>query len=401
MTTTNAMKTMRFVFAAVLLLGGTSVALAQESVSAKALETIRTKAAESHSDAVLVYKDDKPILEWYAGNKTPGPIELMSCTKSIVSVAIGRLIDTGKIKSLDQPVSDFYPEWKQGKKKLITIRHLLNHTSGLQNLPNTTIEIYPSPDFVKLALAAELSDDPGSKFSYNNKAVNLLAGITRLACGQRLDEYCRDELFRPMGITEYDWILDRAGNPHCMAGLKLTAKDFAKFGQLVLDKGAWNGTRIVSEKWIEDSLAPGQSLAPTCGLLWWRVLSVTNIVIDDAKFKELEAAGVDKAFLEKVLPLKNRVFANSEDYFKALTEVLGADCRTIINQKVAGKSDSLSRKTYGKLLGFNANGYLGQYLVIYPEQHLVAVRQVQSSPKYNARTDGFDDFIDLVRSLGQ
>ena len=79
----------------------------------------------------------------------------MSATKSIVSLAIGRLIDSGKITSLDQPVSDFYPEWKQGRKKLITVRHLLNHTSGIQNPPITT-EIYASPDFVQLALAAEL-----------------------------------------------------------------------------------------------------------------------------------------------------------------------------------------------------------------------------------------------------
>jgi len=394
------MKSILFVIAAPLLLGGNADALAQDGVAAKSLATIRARAAESHSDAVLVLQDDRILLEWYAGDKPAGPIELMSCTKSIVNIAIGRLVDAGKIKSVNQPVYDFYPEWKQGKKKLITIRHLLNHTSGLQNIPNTTVEIYPSPDFVKLALAAELADEPGSKFSYNNKAVNVLAGIVQVASGQRLDHYCRDELFRRMGITDYAWTTDKAGNPHCMSGLQLTAKDFAKFGQLILNKGTWNETRIVSEKWIEDSLAQGQPFDPSCGLLWWRIPSTTRYEIDDAKFKELEAAGVDKTFLGKLLPLKNKVFDSREDYNKVLAEVLGADFRSILTEQLAAKNLSLSRRTFGKFIGTSANGYLGQYLVIYPEQHRVAVRQVQSSPKYNEQTDRFDDFIELVRSLG-
>src|SRR5580765_2335722 len=116
------------------------------------------RAAATHSDAVLVLKDGKPLAEYYskAGKRK---IELMSCTKSIVNFGIGRLIDQGKIKSLDQPVYEFYPEWKQGRKQLITIRHLLDHTSGLQAL-RTTEEIYPAPDFIQLALAAEMETDP-------------------------------------------------------------------------------------------------------------------------------------------------------------------------------------------------------------------------------------------------
>jgi CubicO group peptidase (beta-lactamase class C family) len=139
------------------------------------LEQLKTRAEKANSDALVIVKDGKLVADWSFG-KPVGAIEAMSATKSVVSLAIGRLIDQGKIKSLDQPVADFYPEWKQGRKKQITIRHLLNHTSGLENKPITT-EIYDSPNFVQFALAAELSDDPGSRFSYNNKAVNLLAGL--------------------------------------------------------------------------------------------------------------------------------------------------------------------------------------------------------------------------------
>jgi CubicO group peptidase (beta-lactamase class C family) len=98
---------------------------------------------------------------------------------------------------------------------------LLNQTSGLQNLRTTTPEIYPSPDFVQLALAAELSSDPGSKFSYNNKAVNLLVGVVKQASGMRMDQYVATEVFEPLVIKDFTWTLDRAGNPHGMAGLQI------------------------------------------------------------------------------------------------------------------------------------------------------------------------------------
>ena len=130
-------------------------------INAPALDRLKTRAEKSGSDAVVVIKDGKLVANWNFGTPA-GPIEAMSATKSIVNLAVGRLIDQGKIKSLDQPVGDFFNEWRQGRKAKITIRHLLNHTSGLQNQAHTG-DIYASPDFVQLALAAELSDDPGAQ----------------------------------------------------------------------------------------------------------------------------------------------------------------------------------------------------------------------------------------------
>ncbi len=383
----------------VLLLCSSIATVSQppSGIKKEALEKLLKRAAETHSDAVMIFKDSQLVGEYFSQER--GKIELMSCTKSIVSLAIGKLIDAGKIKSLDQPVYEFYPEWKQGRKKLIAIRHLLNHTSGLQNVPNTGVEIYPSSDFVKLALAAELSDEPGSKFSYNNKAVNLLAGIVQVASGKRMDIYVRDEILQPLGITDFDWTLDAAGNPHAMAGLQLKAADFAKFGMLLLNKGQWESKRIVSEKWIEESLQQGQPYNPTCGLLWWRIPSYERPIIDDEKFKELEAAGVSKPFLSKLEPLRNKPFDSMPLFVKTLAEMLGQQWNEILNQELGSKGLTLSRKKYGDIIGYNANGSLGQFLVIYPQQKLVAVRQIRWSEKYSQQTDTFDDFFDLVRSL--
>ena len=103
-------------------------------INLAALERLKVRAGQANSDAVVIVKDGKIIADW-TFDKPAGPIEAMSATKSVVNLAIGRLIDQKKIQSIDQLVYDFYPEWKQGRKRLITIRHLLNHTSGLENNP--------------------------------------------------------------------------------------------------------------------------------------------------------------------------------------------------------------------------------------------------------------------------
>src|SRR5690606_9210339 len=141
------------------------------------------------------------------------------------------------------PVHAFFPAWRQGEKRAITIRHLLEHTSGLRASP-TTEEIYASPDFVRLALGADLVSKPGAAFAYNNKAVNLLVGIVGIVAGRPLDDLVRAELFAPLGITEFAWMRDRAGNPHGMSGLSLGAHDLARIGQMLLDGGQWKGRRI-------------------------------------------------------------------------------------------------------------------------------------------------------------
>jgi len=121
------------------------------------------------------------------GSTRSEPIQTMSVTKSVVGLVIGRLVTLGKLASIEEPVHALFPEWRQGRKKLITVRMLLEHTSGLQNVPMTVEEIYPSPDFVQLALAAELEAEPGTAFAYNNKAVNLLAGVVERADGRKLE----------------------------------------------------------------------------------------------------------------------------------------------------------------------------------------------------------------------
>src|SRR5690625_494296 len=147
-----------------------------------ALQALLTRALATHTDALALHWRGKRQV-WALGS-APGPIETMSVTKSVVGLVIGRMVTLGHLASIDEPVHSLFPEWRQGRKREVTIRMLLEHTSGLQNVPMTTEEIYPSPDFVQLALCAELASAPGERYSYNNKAVNLLAGVVERATGR-------------------------------------------------------------------------------------------------------------------------------------------------------------------------------------------------------------------------
>ncbi len=357
------------------------------------------RAEDARSDALVVMKDGKLVGEWHFG-RPDGLIETMSMTKSIVNLAIGRLIDAGKIKSIDEPVYTFFPEWKQGKKKLVTLRHLLNHTSGMQAERTTGGEIYPSPDFVKLALAAELSDEPGTKFFYNNKAVALLAAIVQLASGKRLDLFVRDELFTPLGITQYEWKLDGAGNPHALAGLRLRAIDLARIGVMLADDGVWAGKRLVSHAWIAESMKPGQALVPTCGLLWWLIPAWKKFTIDDGVVKAWRDAKLEESFIARVLPIKDKVFER-DAFFAELGKIFGDPKIETWHEHTWKRGLPDGKLISGPIVAYEAQGWLGQYLIVVPKERLVVVRMVRSTGADDdeKKIDSFSKLPDLALSL--
>jgi len=372
---------------------------AEVGIDPGALEKLRKRAEQGDSDAVVVVKDGRMVADWDFGRER-GPIETASVTKSIVSLGIGRLVDSGRLKSLDQPVSDFYPEWIQGRKRQITIRHLLNHTSGLQNVPSS-VEINVSPNFVQFALAAELSDSPGSKFSYNNKAVNLLAGIVWRASGTRMDRLIAKQIFEPLEITDFGWSLDRSGNPMGMAGLQIRAIDLAKIGQLMLDEGSWNGKTILSRSWVRQSVEPSQTLAPNCGLLWWLLVGSERYTLDDQFIDHLKARGMTEKSVAKLIALKGKVFG-MEAAWDAVRPIVQAD--DVLKRKLLELNRDLPRLTPvgdGPVRGYRAEGYLGQYLVVVPRHRLVGVRQRRNREGTNPddpRTN-FGDFPAYVEAL--
>lgn len=245
----------------------------------EALNRLIARASETHTDAMIIVQNGTTIGEWNF-DKEKRPIEMMSMTKSIVSLAIGRLLTEKKINSIDDPIWFFFPEWKQGRKEIITIRNILNHTSGLQDNPTTEV-IYRSPDFLQLALAAELTSTPGECWFYSNKACNILPGIVERAAGQTIDDYLGTTIFAALEIENFTWAQDSVGNRHGFAGLSLEARDIAKIGQLMLQNGKWKGKQIIDASFVNESIKPAHQ---NCGLLWW-------IDSDAAKVRGFSARG--------------------------------------------------------------------------------------------------------------
>ncbi len=367
-----------------------------------ALDRLRRACADAGSDALVVLRRGELVCEDSFGTARE-PIESMSITKSVVSLAIGRLIDQGKIPSVDTPMHHFFPSWGQGSKQSVTLRHVLQHTSGLRAL-RTTADIYPAPDFIKLALETELVSEPGEVFFYNNKAVNLLAGVVQHASGRRLDQYCRDELFAPLGITDIDWALDRAGNPHAMSGLRIHPIDLARLGELMRLRGAFAGQRVVSEAWVDASLTPLSS-SERCGLLWWIIDGPSRFTVTDELLACWESRGVPGPALAKLAKLRGQSYTMAE-YSRLRADAFGGSESSPRMQREfwgrVGRRDG--ERVWGPAVGYNANGGMGQWLVVLPRRGLVAVRMRREGtgpdpdPKREARLV-MPGFVDLVRAL--
>lgn len=353
-----------------------------------ALERLVKRAEETHSDALVILKDGKLVGDWRFG-KTAGPIEAMSATKSVVSMAIGRLVTAGKLR-IDDPVATVYPEWKGTPKEKITIRHLLDHTSGLQ-AHRTTEEIYASRDVVRLALDASLASEPGTTNFYNNKAVNLLAGIVEKVSGKKLDEYLRDEVFTPLGIARFSWMRDASGNPHGMAGLQIDPLDLARIGQLMLDEGAFQGRQVLTAEWVRES---GQG-----DLLWWPVTAWTKAEVTDERLDAWRKGGADPAIVEKLATLRGKAFTSEQEISTAFDGLFGTGqgFQTYM-MNIRAKGLPGLQTTSGPVTGFNASGFLGQYLAVLPTSRLVVVRMIRQE-SYTSDADGFGDFFQRIQEL--
>jgi len=263
--------------------------------------------AESKLDnvhAVLIVRHGKLVFEQYftgddehLGRKVGaiafGPTvrhDERSVSKSVVSLLTGIAIDRGWIKSIDAPVLPFFPEYASlstPEKSRITIRDLLTMSSGLEwheeDVPytspdNSEIVMDLSADSLRAALAPDMAAAPGKIWNYNSGSTELLAAILKKATGKPVDQLAATQLFAPLGITDFTWYKHPNGRPHAAGGLRLRPRDLAKIGQLILQRGSWNGTQLISAAWIDAATAPhimGEALF-FYGYQFWLGRSLVN-----------------------------------------------------------------------------------------------------------------------------
>lgn len=353
------------------------------------IQKIEGRFFDTQSDALLIMQDGKELLK--LGN-TERPFESMSITKSMINLAIGTLIDSGKLETINTPIYHYYPEWDIPKKREITIRHLMNHTSGL-DLFQSVEQAYLVPDFIECALEAKVIHELDEHFAYNNRAVNLLSGVVEKITHMRLDEYVQEVLFDPMDIHDTYWNLDFAGHSMGMCGLEISAKSLTKIGQLILNRGRWDGKQLLSDSWIERSFQPSQSHNKACGLLWWldrskKVSWTPNLI------HTYENLGLNVDCLKKLegkpIELHDHNLYHlfgSEDKWNAFHDAVEEAELRFFNLHI------------GEVRGYRADGYLGQYLLILPEHNLTAVRMIEYGKLPDDQVDPYRDFISLVHEL--
>jgi len=357
-------------------------------------------AKKANSDALVILEDGESVLEYYSNSEST-KIQSMSVTKSVVGLAVAKLLSDGAIDSLDTPVAYYYPEWKQGQKDEITIRHLMNHTSGLQNVANANAEVNPAPDVIQLGLSASVVNKPGTEFSYNNKAVNILSGIIKKSADKPIDKYLQAEIFNPLGITD-SWGTDEAGNHYGMSGLAIHARDLAKLGQLVLQNGSWDNEQLIEKQWVDKLMDQGSPETRTYGLLWWRIPENEHYKIGDQQIKQMKTSGLDKAMIAKVEKIKGTY--NNKGALQNAFMSQFEDIKQLMKFRKAVVAKGIkpyNKSITGPTVGYKASGDGGQYLVIYPKLDVVAVRMIEVGKTYKQGNDRFGAFSQLVYKLAK
>jgi CubicO group peptidase (beta-lactamase class C family) len=208
---------------------------------------------------------------------------LQSVTKTITSIIIGVATTRHEFPDLSTTVLSFFDTSEvkniDGRKRKLTIRHLLTMTSGIEwneNLPysdpkNDCSVMEASFDWIQYVIDKPMAFEPGQAFNYNSGSSELLAYIFRKATGKDIEEYAAQHLFAPLGIDQYYWKRIPTGLVDTEGGLYLRATDLAKIYYLFLKDGNWNGKQLVTPGWVKASVTPAIGIRPGVeyGYKWW------------------------------------------------------------------------------------------------------------------------------------
>lgn len=219
--------------------------------------------------AYVIIKDSTLLFEQYWEDYSPeSHSNSFSMAKSIVSLAIGAAIDDGFIKDVDQPISDFYPEFQGYNGKPLTLRHLLTMSAGVDfdeaysSHFSPTTKLYYGDDLQQIAFGMKEIEEPGVNFIYQSGVTQLLAFIVEKATGENISSYVSRKFWTPMNAEEDAlWSLDKKdGIEKAYCCFNSNARDFARFGQLILNKGEWNGEQLISSSYLKEATTPDTSL---------------------------------------------------------------------------------------------------------------------------------------------
>ena len=217
------------------------------------IEAVSKSKHELHSFMIL--RHGKVVSEgWWNPYRNDLKHTLYSCSKSFTATAIGFAVSERKLTVNDKVISFFpedLPDQISPNLAELKIKDLLSMSVGHEKEPSSIIAT--SDNWVKEFLNTPIKYQPGTKFLYNSPATYMLSAIVQKVTGQKVIDYLKPRLFDPLGILGIDWEIDPKGINTGGWGLRLKTEDMAKFGQLFLQKGKWNGKQILPASWVEEA----------------------------------------------------------------------------------------------------------------------------------------------------
>lgn len=233
-----------------------------------------------NTQGVVVVHDGEIVAEWYAGGADEDAwAASWSVAKSFTSALVGIAIEDGLIPGVDEPMTTWFSDWEGTDREAITLRDVLQMSSGLDWVEDYRPEALDESDIIEMVLSQPdqlayassrpAASGPGSVWSYSSGDTMLLSGVLEQATGMPVHEYARQEIFDPLGIDQVEWWRDAGGHTLTYCCLDTTTRGFARFGLLYERRGAWGDQQVVPEGWVEDSLEPAPRSDGGYGYQWW------------------------------------------------------------------------------------------------------------------------------------
>jgi CubicO group peptidase (beta-lactamase class C family) len=242
---------------------------------------------EHKTVAFMVIRNDSILYEnYFSGYDSSSIVASFSMAKSYTSALIGCAIDDGLILSVNESITKYIPEMSKNGFDKVTIKHLLQMTSGIAfnesyyNPFGDAATFYYGRQLDKKTIKLKLAKEPGTQFEYTSGSTQLLGLVlSRALKTESITQYFERKLWKPMNMEfEGSWSLDKKnGMEKTFCCLNARARDFAKFGRLYLNNGNWNGTQLVSSAWVVESTKADSSEGgvPYYKYQWW--LETDNI----------------------------------------------------------------------------------------------------------------------------
>jgi len=237
----------------------------ENAISKKKLAEILTWAEQRNSTALLVLHQGSIVVEKYwRGATAQSTTDSASMGKTITALLIGQSIADGYLRSVNEPLSRFFPEWKNDERGKIKVKNLLQMTSGLvfeeksKSLFSDITWLHLGTNIIPFVLSKpEVHFEAGTRFQYLSLNFQLLGIIIERVTKTRFSKYLSERIWKPLGASDAGiWLDQKEGMAKTYCCFFVKARDWALLGLLLLNKGVMGKTRIISEKWISEMLTP-------------------------------------------------------------------------------------------------------------------------------------------------